>query len=217
MDSRVVGRKIQEEIWPLLRNHGFADFTMRTAWRRLPEQIHVVNFQSFNSYLAAGVGCTTFSFALNLGIYFRSIPADYPFSGGPDPTVRPQEYHCHFRHRLLKGIDQPDLRRRETWYVAANGKNVQLAVSDARDVLEREGLHCFDEFASLEEVLHLLLNEELPEIHAAPHSPARKYIIGHIARRLGRVEVSEPMIAEANRELGAIRSQFSKAGRTQRG
>jgi hypothetical protein len=102
MDSRIVAREIMNEIWPFLRQIGFTEFSNKTAWRRLSEQIHVVNFQSFNSYIAEGVGCTTFSFALNLGIYFRSIPLDYPIRKGPDPSVKPQEYHCHFRQKLLK-------------------------------------------------------------------------------------------------------------------
>ena len=109
MDSKVVAREIKREIWPLLRREGFMEFSPKTAWRHTPDQIHVVNYQSFNSYLAEGVGCTTFSFALNLGIFFRAIPFEYPVKKGPDPSVKPQEYHCHFRHRLVKGIDQPVL------------------------------------------------------------------------------------------------------------
>jgi len=89
MDSRIVAREIKNEIWPLLRNHGFSEFTGKSAWRRLPEQIHVVNFQSFSRYLAERVGCTTFSFALNLGIYFRTIPFVDPIRKGTDPSVKP--------------------------------------------------------------------------------------------------------------------------------
>lgn len=69
MDSRVVSRSIKNEIWPLLRKSGFSAFSARTAWRFAPEQTHVVNFQSFNTYLAERLGCTTVSFGLNLGIY----------------------------------------------------------------------------------------------------------------------------------------------------
>src|SRR5271165_6784795 len=94
MDSRIVAREIKDEIWPMLRQHGFTEFGPKTAWRRQPDQIHVVNFQSFSSYLAGGVGCTTFSFALNLGIYFHAIPLHYPILKGPDPSVKPHEYDC---------------------------------------------------------------------------------------------------------------------------
>src|SRR5258708_6726347 len=71
MDSRVVAKETKNRIWPVLRSHGFADFTTKTAWRHLPDQIHVVNFQSFNTSLAEGVGCTTFSFALSASTFVR--------------------------------------------------------------------------------------------------------------------------------------------------
>jgi hypothetical protein len=217
MDSRVVAREIKNEIWPLLRHHGFTSFSAKTAWRHLTEQIHVVNFQSFNSYLAEGVGCTTFSFALNLGIYFRAIPVNYPIGKGPGPAVKPQEYHCHFRHRLLKGIEQVVLPRRDTWYVEPDGSNLLETLADARTLLQNEGLPWFDRFKSLEEVLRLLMEQEqLPEVLATRRSPARKNMIGHIARSLGKIEISEPMIAEAESEFEAIRVQYLSAGRKNR-
>lgn len=52
MDSKVVARDIKREIWPLLRREGFTEFSPKTAWRHTPDQIHVVNYQSFNTYLA---------------------------------------------------------------------------------------------------------------------------------------------------------------------
>jgi hypothetical protein len=217
MDSRVVAREIKNEIWPLLQNHSFTKFTSKTAWRYLPEQIHVVNFQSFNSYIADGVGCTTFSFALNLGIYFRAIPFNYPLRKGYDPSVNPQEYHCHFRHRLLKGIEQPVLPRRDTWYVEPDGSNLLETLADARAVLQHDGLPWFSRFRSLEEVLRLLMEQdELPEVYATRQSPARKYMIGYIARSLGMTEFAEPLIVQAENELDAIKAKILSIGRRQK-
>ena len=104
MNSRIVAKGIKNEIWPLLRESGFDAFTLKTAWRHLPEQIHVVNFQSFNAYLSEGLGCTTFSFALNLGIFFRAIPA--LFGKVPDSPEKPHEYECHFRLKLSVDITE---------------------------------------------------------------------------------------------------------------
>lgn len=202
MDSRVVAREIKNEIWPLLRRAGFTKFGPKTAWRHTPEQIHVVNYQSFSSYLAGGVGCTTFSFALNLGIYFRVIPFEYPVKKGPDPSVKPQEYDCHFRHQLLKSIEQVVLPRRDTWYVEPDRSNLLQCLNDSRAAIEREGLPWFDRFQSLESVLALLMEqEELPEVYATRTSPARKRMIGYIARRLGRTDLADSLIAEAEFEL----------------
>jgi hypothetical protein len=213
VDSKVVAREIKQEIWPLLRQEGFTEFSAKTAWRHTSDQIHVVNYQSFNSYLAQGVGCTTFSFALNLGIFFRAIPFQYPFKRGPDPSVKPQAYHCHFRHRLLKGIDQPILPRRDTWYVEPDGSNLLQCLDDSRTAILQEGLPWFSRFESLESVLSALMDqEELPEVYATRTSPARKRMIGYVARRLGRTEIADPLIAEAESELKEIAERVYSIG-----
>lgn len=214
MDSKVVAREIKREIWPLLRQEGFTEFSPKTAWRHTSEQIHVVNYQSFNSYLAEGVGCTTFSFALNLGIFFHAIPVEYPVRKGPDSSVKPQEYDCHFRHQLLKGIDQPILQRRDTWYVEPDGSNLLQCLDDSRSAILREGLPWFSRFESLDYVLSLLMDHEnLPEVTATRTSPARKRMIGYVARRLGQTNISEPLIAEAESEFRAIMERFDSIGR----
>lgn len=182
MDSRVVAREIKREIWPLLRQHGFGEFSTKTAWRFQTHQIHVVNFQSFNSYLAQGVGCTTFSFAVNLGIYFRAIPWAYPIKKGPDPSIQPQEYHCHFRRHMLKGIEQPVLHRKDIWYVESDGSNLLETLADARSILELDGLPWFARFESLEDALRLLrTQEDLPDVAARHGSPARNRMIEYLA------------------------------------
>ncbi len=213
-----MAKEIKHEIWPLLRREGFTEFSPKTAWRYTPDQIHVVNYQSFNSYLAEGIGCTTFSFALNLGIFFRAIPFEYPVKKGPDPSVKPQEYHCHFRHRLLKNIEQPILPRRDTWYVERDGSNLLQCLDDSRTAIVREGLPWFDRFQSLESVLALLMDQEqLPEVYATRTSPARKRMIGYIARRIGRIDIAQPLIAEAESEMSAFREQLRSGGRRRKG
>ncbi len=214
MDSRVLVREIRREIWPLLRERGFAEFTGKTAWWRLPEQIHVVNFQSFSSYLAQGVGCTTFSFALNLGIYFPAIPVHHRVKG-TDPATRPEEYHCHLRRHLRKGFTQPEGPRDDIWYVAPDGSNLAEAVAAARETLRGEGLAWFEQYRSLETVLEMLLGEETADITSPPRSPLRKYMTGHIARALGRDKLAGPMIAESERELAAILGEHFVSGRSE--
>src|SRR5438046_2312513 len=75
MDRKSVNRAIAARVRPLLKAEGFDEFTARSAWRFAGLAINVVNFQSFNSYLASSVGCTTFSFALNLGCHFTFLPS----------------------------------------------------------------------------------------------------------------------------------------------
>ncbi len=108
MDSKVVSRQIRIHVWPVLKAAGFDHLVGRNAWRHSRYKVDVLNFQSFNSYLATQVGCTTFSFSLNLGCYLTFVPALYGDSQDPGKGVLlPQEYECHLRRRLRKTIPQP--------------------------------------------------------------------------------------------------------------
>jgi hypothetical protein len=82
MDSKIVTREIRRFVWPRLKKQGFTEFSARTAWRHSKAKIDVVNFQSFNSYLAGVIGCTTYSFALNLGCYYLAIRGGLPVPFG---------------------------------------------------------------------------------------------------------------------------------------
>ena len=63
MDSSAVNKEIKATVRPLLQGAGFTQFTSRTAWRHSTGKTDVINFQSFNSYLANSLGCTTYSSA----------------------------------------------------------------------------------------------------------------------------------------------------------
>jgi hypothetical protein len=69
VDSRDVTREIRRVVWPVLRAEGFDSFTGRFAWRYVESAVDVLNFQSFTASVADGVGCTPFSFGLNLGVW----------------------------------------------------------------------------------------------------------------------------------------------------
>lgn len=183
MDSKVVAREIKQEIWPLLRREGFTEFSPKTAWRHTSDQIHAIPFQ-------------------------------FPVRKGPDPSVKPQEYHCHFRYRLQKAICQPILPRRDTWYVEPDGSNLLQCLDDSRTVILQVGLPWFSRFESLESVLSALMDqEELPEVYATRNSPARKHMIGYVARRLDRTDIADLLIAEAESELKEITERVYSIGR----
>src|SRR6478735_8375328 len=98
----------------MLRERGFTRFTERNAWRYVDDVVHVVNFQSFNSYNAEAIGVTTYSFSVNLGIFFSQIPPTYgdpacPKKGPP----KPHEYECHLRGSLARTFPQTELSRRD--------------------------------------------------------------------------------------------------------
>ena len=145
MDSKVVSRELRAVVRPMLRDAGFSFFRGRHAWRTLDDQTWVVDFQSFNAYLAEGVGCTTFSFNVRLGLHLTD---DVRSSTSRDAAF-PKEYESSFRFTGLKRLSQPwfhpwgDARptdRRDVWFVREDGSNLDGVVSDARDVIATSGL-----------------------------------------------------------------------------
>lgn len=174
MDAREVTREIRHGVWPVLRDEGFGSFTGRTAWRHADAAVDVVNFQSFSASIADAVGCTSFSFSVNLGVW---LPGDSSTGLEPDAAgrPRPQEWECGRRTELKKSISQPwflpfsradtsrwplSLRRHrdglrrvlsrdrhdrgEIWYVLPDGSNLVEMVADALRALRVDGLPWFE-------------------------------------------------------------------------
>ncbi len=203
MDSKIVSREIRKIVRPFLKQAGFAHFTGRTAWRFGSRKIDVVNFQSFNAYLAEAVGATTFSFALNLGCYFLSIPS--PFKPGTIPekggNPLPREYHCHLRRSLQKRFRQPELARPTIWYIDPAGRYLEPAIADAADVLQAEALPWFEALDDLEKVLDLLVNAVEKDAGTwgmgANPSPVRHYYTGFIALALERKSLARKHLKAA--------------------
>jgi hypothetical protein len=199
MDSSDVNKQIKSVIRPLLQEAGFSQFTARTAWRYSDEKIDVVNFQSFNSYLANAVGCTTYSFSVRLGCSFDAIPRRVRKQ--KNECLRPEEYECHFRLPLQKSIRQPSLKRTDVWYVDAAGKNLDVVVADAKKAILDTGLGWFSRFGDMKEVLRTLLedsecNESTSGIGANP-SPSRHFMTGFIALTMGKKDLARERIKQA--------------------
>jgi hypothetical protein len=107
VDSRDVTREIRRIVWPALREAGFDSFTGRTAWRYLNPAVDVVNFQSFSASLADSVGCTPFSFSLNLGVWIAGDTEARVLKPDKKGRPRPAEWECTKRTRLAKSVQQP--------------------------------------------------------------------------------------------------------------
>src|SRR5580658_7025169 len=161
MDSKVVNQGIRGRIWPRLRERGFGTFSSRSAWRHRSDRIEVVNFQSFNAYNAGVIGCTTFSFAVNLGCYLLAIPPRFEPSRikATKGHLVPEEFACHFRGQLSPDIPQPKLRAKNIWFIDETGSNLALSLDDAWAALDGSGLPWFEQFASPAEVLRILRHE----------------------------------------------------------
>ena len=157
ISSREVNREIREQVRPLLREKGFTKTNARNAWRFRPSTIEVINFQSFNSEKAASLGCTSFSFCVNLGVYYLAVhrtpwASKHPVLYATAPLA-PPEYACHARLHLRKGLTQREYPREDIWYVAPDGSNVAAVVEDAREAIGRGGLPWLAKYTDLNFVL----------------------------------------------------------------
>lgn len=168
IDSKTINKEIKNDIWPLLKDVGFSKLTSRTAWRLAEETIEVINFQSFNSYLADGIGCTTFSFAINLGVYYKCYELTPWFK--PEQHIDlPQEYACHARKRLEKNINQAILfhpynnpsglfwekDRMDIWYIVEDGSNIEEAINDAKHTVTTVGMDWLSKMKNIDHALQV--------------------------------------------------------------
>jgi hypothetical protein len=185
VDSKIVSELIRRICWPLLRKEGFTDFSSRTARRMTADRIELVNFQSLNSEIATAIGCTTFSFGINLGVFLTRIP-------GPPGIVRdqikhelrPEDYHCHLRRKLRKTYGIDSLKRDDLWSVTTDGSNAEALIGDAVGKIEKDGLAWFTRYQNSETLLALLHSDDSPEDgtwgYGALTSPARRLITGYV-------------------------------------
>ena len=171
IDSNVVNRALRALVWPELDRLGFVRRTSRTAWRDRGAVIHVVNFQSFNRYHADLMSATTFSFSVNLGVFYPDIADISGMSAFLRDPLRPQEPQCQARNRLPKGIAQPDdpsrrnrldphrddagprpwVDRPDVWLVLADGSNIEDVVIDARNCILADGIPWLERLSDLGE------------------------------------------------------------------
>ena len=203
MDSKVVNKAIKKEIWSFLKEQGFSKFTARNAWRYNQDTIEIVNFQSFNSYLAGFLECTTYSFAVNLSIYFTRIPDEFPNSPikEKDGFLLPDVCRCHFRKVLLKSLLQPEFKEKNIWYINETGDNIETAMDDAKKVLISDGLKWFEKYLEMEAVLETLLNED-EDLNGTrgfgrKNSPIRNYTGGYIAYFLQKYDLASELFKKA--------------------
>jgi hypothetical protein len=159
VDGRAVDGAVREIVRPCLKNAGFTKFTGRKAWRFQPATIELITFRSFTSYIAAGVGCTTFSFAVTAGVWYRCLDMD---------LVKPEDYDLTFSFQLGKTLRQPWFSyegsakrwdRPDVWYLLPDGSNLVESVRDAAAVLVASGLPLLDRFAVPELAYRALLTE----------------------------------------------------------
>jgi hypothetical protein len=141
-----------------LEEAGFTDFTDRKAWRDSEYTVDHVTFRSFNAYTAGVMGCTSYSFSIEVGVYYRCF----------DLTLtRPQDYDLTFRSILVKTIRQPFFRTEwgpardepTIFHVLPDGSNLAALLADAMTQLDRVGLPFMAHYREPAQAFHSLMTE----------------------------------------------------------
>ena len=202
MDSKIVSQAIKAKIRPLLERHGFTDFTARNFWRVGKKATDVINFQSFNAYLADGLGCTTYSFSVNLGCSHRAFPV---FRHGKikkrkDGRFLPEEYRCPFRVTLKRTIPQKrgllplNYKRMDIWYIDPEGAYIEPALDDVEKQIEKLAMPWFERLHDDENIMRILQNEaeDMDTLWGFGNnpSPMRSYLMGYMALHMGKNELA---------------------------
>jgi Domain of unknown function (DUF4304) len=199
MDSKIVSRELWKTLRPTLKDAGWSSFTSRTARRYNDARIDVINFQSFNSYLASSIRATTYSFSVRLGCFFLAIPhSGIKVKNG---FAMPEEYHCHLRCTLHKKFSQPECTRSDVFYVDPEGKYLSRIVEGVRQGITTEGLSWFRRFSDTQEVLRTLVEDDETNDgtwgFGAKSSPARNLYTGYVARLLGNTQIAINCLRQA--------------------
>lgn len=193
MDSKQVTREINSVIRPILKENGFKKFSGRTYWRYESERIDILNFQSFNSYNADVMGCTTFSFAVNLAAFMNYSPSETEIKE-KNGLKRPQEYQGHFRTGIKKGIEQTEFPRESIWFVDQKGKYLTDVVLDCKTQIESKALDWYRKFETKEQVLRILKEDQIDMNETWGFgnigSPNRNKFIAYTANELGQIELA---------------------------
>ncbi len=196
MPRRSPPAHVEARLGPRLRDAGFSAFAARTAWRHHDDRIDVVEVQTFTAARANALGCTTASFALNLGCYLAAIPP-YVDGGGPKRDggrAWPLEHECHLRGQLLRSYRQRAWARRDIWYVDPAGDDLERALDDVERQIDGVALPWFGRFADPDFALSLLLEgvERPGELwgFGGPTSPVRDFFAGYVAWSRGRSDVA---------------------------
>lgn len=194
MDSKIINKEIKKHIFPILKELGFDFFASRTACRHKDNKIDVIEFRSFTSFYAQLLKCTTFSFSISLGEFFKCIPVAN--NNLPDKykikerlgEICPGTPDCHIRREMNKTIKQNECLRSDIWFVDQGGLNLENVISDAIQVVRSDAIQWFDRFDNDEEVLRTLLNDE-EDMQGTwgfgrNPSPIRYYYSGYMALAL---------------------------------
>lgn len=208
MDSRAVSGAVRQVVWPRLRDAGFTEFSRRAAWRYWSDGSDLVLLRSFSSYVADGVGCTTYSFAVVVGVCFDYVPKRVASPVRARDRKTPESW-CDAKRTLEKALTQPWFQpyrsaervlgprplveRADVWFVLPDGSNLEECLEDAADVICGVGLPWVVRYHDPKKVVTDPMAID-SDGWGAPSSPRARWIACNALIRLGRLGEAESLL-----------------------
>ena len=168
-----------------------------TFWRPSGENLLAVTVDFLDRSHASRFNSNTASFGLELGVFFTFIPR--PNGEIASSESLPPHFECHLRGALRRGLTQvapasgyslEHRLRRDIWWVAPDGRNLDRVVQSANRVLRRQSGPWFGRFSNPEHVSSFLEHNTaqrgtLPFNVGRRGSPFRKELLGRITEHIG--------------------------------
>jgi hypothetical protein len=201
-DSRDVRKAIASEIWPNLRERGFAQIEGRVARRTHADRIDIVEFITFNSYEMERLKLKPGSFAIALGCHLNYVTNPIANDSGENVLLtKPSISECVLRGSLLRPYPKPEGLDRDCWPVGIDGVSIEQVMSGARDAVLGDGMRWFEQFETPEAVFELVGEraEDMSRLwgFGRPGSPVRHFILGYAALAAGNPQAARKHLQKA--------------------
>jgi len=197
---------VREQIWSLLKSHGFNEFTQRLAHRPSTDSLEVVEVAPIESAERKTLGEAGL-FRVGIGIFWPVLKEDGLFRKirGNDP--RPNVSECHLSDWLIAEAGGSTIAR-----------SVFESLKQARASLEAGGIQWFNSFRSAESALSILQQDDwkifwcLPMMRgsSANRSTRRLIFLAYLAARLHRLEQAGAYLRQADRAIGLYPEHLRK-------
>ena len=194
-----------------------SDSTFHLHENELVKVIQIVHLRKVDANI---IGTNTASFTINLGIFYTFIPLEYEIrTSNVGGLLLPEEYQCHVRKILFRSIFQNVRvqKRRDIWFIESAGNNLDRIISFAQKEFVSQGFKWFNAFSNIEYVYRYLKGisikyviDEFISSHSSTFGIGRKNsltrlkLLGHFAKKLGKLEEAERYLLKAENEQSRI-------------
>ena len=167
--SPEVNKVIRKVISPVLRENGFSKVNTRNNWGYSGDSVKVFKIRSVGNYFSDVTGWPPMSVGVEIGIYYKFIPDDYPPKTDNKGNYLPQEYHCHLRSNLEIQHDQSkyakvldhdlERQRKDIWWIEPNGGNIEQAVNDIKAAFLKDGAPWLKKYSDCKKAYDFIISE----------------------------------------------------------